>query len=313
MSLDPVVQQAVKRTMELGTYSQTAVSRGAGLSTATISQYLKSTPENVVYKGDIDAVQKKLKTWADREAERFMAPRPPPFAPTAISEEITTVLRLAHVERVICVVVGPPGVGKSATIDRYVRQVGDAILLTANPNWDARAILSGICAGMGAPSKGSTWQIADRVMESLTGTGRLIIVDNAEFLKYPALETLRCIQDRARMGLVLCGMQRLYDTMIGRERGLYSHLFSRVSKCTVLSGEVERADVTRIVKSVLPDASDMEMEMFVVIANDQMGGRLRDLVQVLCHLKRTMNTTHQRVSREMIREAGNLLMFRAKN
>lgn len=310
--LDLELQQGLRRVLTLGKFSQSAAARGASLSPATVSQFLASTPENILYKGDMERVQKKLRVWVDLTAERFLAPAPPPFVPTAISEDIQQTLRLAHVERVIGVVVGPPGIGKTAAIDHYSKEVGDTVSLYANASWDARAVLVGICSALGVQAKGSTWQIAQRATEALTGTGRLLVVDEAQFLKYPALEILRCIQDRARMGLVLCGMQRLYNNMMGRDREIYAHLFSRVARCLVLTGEIEEVDIIKIVRSVFPDASAREIEMFIGITNDPSGGRLRNLIQVVCHLKRHLTVTNTKLSAEMVQEAGNLLMFKAK-
>ena len=311
MSLDLEVQQSLRRVMSLGGLSLAGAARGCNLSTATLSTYLRSTPEAVLYKGDLDGIQKRIATFTKRELERALAPQPPPFVETVISQEIAGVFRLSHVERVIGVVVGPPGVGKTATIEHYVQEMGDTISLSVNAMWDARAILVALCNSLGAQAKGSTWQIAERAIEALTGTGRLVIVDEAQFLKYPALETLRCIHDRARMGLVLCGMQRLYDNMMGKERGLYSHLFSRVTRCALISGDIDGMDVSRIAKSVFPDVTAREMEVFQTIANDPSGGRLRNLVQVLCHLKRTLTATSGKMTPDLIRDAGNLLMFRS--
>lgn len=304
--LNTDLQQSLRKVINLGSLPQTAVAKGAGISTTVVSQFLNSTVENILYKGDMEKVQKKLQQYVERETQRIMAPQPPPYLELGNSTAISEVLKLSHIERVMCVIVGPPGTGKSFSINQYAREVGDVIYVTANPSWRTKALVASICTPLGIQTAGPSYQLVERVIETLSGTGKIVVIDEAQSLSYESLEVIRSIHDRAGIGVVLSGMQRLHDNMIGRGRGLFAHLYSRVSRCLVLSHEIDTEDVARIVRAVFPEASATEVRLFEQICNQ--AGRLRTLVQMLCHLRRTANMSRTGLNIEMIREVKTTLM-----
>ena len=55
------------------------------------------------------------------------------------------------------------------------------------------------------------------IVKKLKGSGRMIIIDEAEHLPYKALELLRRVHDKAGMGVLLVGLPRLiHKIMEGR-------------------------------------------------------------------------------------------------
>ncbi|EOF6267776.1 AAA family ATPase, partial [Salmonella enterica] len=70
-------------------------------------------------------------------------------------------------------------------------------------------------------------ELSEECIQALTGTGWVILVDEAELLPYRALEVLRRIHDRSGVALVLAGMPRLLVNLKG-SRGEYAQLYSRV-------------------------------------------------------------------------------------
>ena len=81
----------------------------------------------------------------------------------------------------------------------------------------------------------------------------MIIVAEAEYLPYKALELLRRIYDKANVGVLLVGMPKLLKNLRG-EKGQYTQLYSRVGIVKELKS-LTKEDGLAIVSSVIPDTS----------------------------------------------------------
>ena len=53
------------------------------------------------------------------------------------------------------------------------------------------------------------------IVEKLTGTRGIVIVDESDHLTYDAIEELRYIQEKAEVGFALIGNDRVYTRMQG--------------------------------------------------------------------------------------------------
>ncbi|SQC93451.1 Uncharacterised protein [Cedecea neteri] len=110
----------------------------------------------------------------------------------------------------------------------------------------------------GAKRTGNIHELSEECIQALTGTGWVILVDEAELLPYRALEVLRRIHDRSGVAIVLAGMPRLLINLRG-SRGEFAQLYSRVGMCLNLEthkDKSEQEDFNRILGSLLADGDE---------------------------------------------------------
>ncbi|MCX8957192.1 ATPase [Erwinia psidii] len=232
-------------------YTQKKVATKTGLSTAVISQYLKG-----VYNGNIGNVESALADFISREEERARRREvKESFVPTQLAGLALGLIGNAHMDGDIGVIYGPAGMGKSMALKRYVAMNKGAILIEADPGYTAKVLLQELCARLGVKTCGNIHELSEECIQALTGTGWVVLVDEAELLPYRALEVLRRIHDRSGVGLVLAGMPRLLINLKG-SRGEYAQLYSRVGMALDIEahkGKSEADDFNTILASLLPE------------------------------------------------------------
>ncbi|GHU56388.1 hypothetical protein AGMMS49975_19590 [Clostridia bacterium] len=146
--------------------------------------------------------------------ERMAAPKEPPFQETAISKQVWETIRYAHIQHQMAVVYGdaavyvniPSNMGTMATLDYRIAK---------------KLRVSG---------KNSVERF-EHIIETLSGSNKVIIVDEAQELTAKAIDHLRAIYDEACVGVVLIGNEKIKETLRGigdsQERGR-TQLFSRI-------------------------------------------------------------------------------------
>ncbi|MCL1162491.1 AAA family ATPase [Shewanella chilikensis] len=222
------VIQMLKPLLEEGCITQSQLAKEIGNSGAVISQYLKGN-----YGGDVDAVTEKLSHWLNMRKTRNSQIVAPGFVETQTAKQILNALNYAHAAELISVVFGASGVGKSTTCRQYINSNNNCWMITASPAVSGIGeCLYEIALELGmddAPKrKGS---LSRAIKRRLTGTGGLLIVDEADHLDYPSLEALRILQEQTGIGMVLVGNNRVYSQLTGGRRNEdFARLFSRVSK-----------------------------------------------------------------------------------
>ena len=88
----------------------------------------------------------------------------------------------------------------------------------------------------------------------MKGTGRLLIIDEAEQLSYKSLEMIRRLHDKSGIGVLLAGMHKLLGNLRGI-RGEYAQLYSRVGMAVKLE-PLQEADTQSIIGHLLSEAGD---------------------------------------------------------
>ncbi|EDE9841179.1 AAA family ATPase [Salmonella enterica subsp. enterica] len=241
----------LKDVMERRGYSQTQVARAIGRSGAVVNQFLQGK-----YTGDITDIQERITSFINREQEKEKNRRiQAHFVTTEMAAKGLEVLAYAHQECEICVLYGAAGLGKTMLLKEYVSRNKDALLIEADPGYTARTILEELCRLLGVKVRGNIHELIDACVRELRGSGRLLMVDEAELLPYRALEILRRLHDKAGTGVVLAGMPRLLINLKGR-RGEFAQLYSRVALALNLGDALSRDDFNQIAVNMMPEAGE---------------------------------------------------------
>jgi len=218
--------QARQFLAESGTSRQT-LAKAIDWSPASVSRWLTDD-----YTGDSATIARAVASFLARQEEKAASPPVDgPFAMTRQAAEILPVLNYAHVHSTMGVIVGPSGNGKTAALKHYAAENAGAVLFSVHPaNHSMSEIIHQLFELLGKPGggRGTLGGLVKRLTAKLAGSGRLLIIDEAQFLDHQTVEVLRAIHDSARIGLVFCGMPRLYRDLVGNTVELWEQIRTRV-------------------------------------------------------------------------------------
>lgn len=160
-------------------------------------------------------------------------PEAPEWVETPTSKKILAGLRYAQLASDIVVIYGGAGLGKTHSIRQY--QATSLNVFHAEMSPSTRGVLASleeIALAVGLSNYGSRPAFMHRtICARLRNTGGLMVIDEAQELSVLALDQVRCIHDRARIGIALVGNERVYTQMTGSNRAAYlDRLYSRIGK-----------------------------------------------------------------------------------
>ena len=243
------LNEELKKIMREKNYSISRVARSKGISPTTLHLWL-----NGKYNGNVEKVTKAIEQFIEDEYLRAKNIRIP-FVNTTIAEDVFEIARTCHIENEIGVCCGDAGLGKTFAVKRYNIEHLDVILIEADFGYTPKVLFSEIHKKLGFNGTGSIHSMLLDIVDKLKDSGRLIIVDEAEYLPYKALELLRRIYDKANVGILLVGMPKLLKNLRG-ESGQYTQLYSRVGIVKELS-PLTKEDSLAILSSVTPDSESI--------------------------------------------------------
>ncbi|EJD6043022.1 AAA family ATPase [Morganella morganii] len=281
-------------------WSQAQAARGIGVSTAVINQFLQNK-----YNGDVNAVEEKVRQFLSRELERDKSRRiKPVYVDTLMARKGRDVIRMAHMDSDINVIYGDAGMGKTMIIRQYAKENLNAVLIEADPGYTARVVLEELCNKLGLSKRGNMHELSESIIQNLRDSGRIILVDEAENLPYRALETLRRIHDKSGVGIVLAGMPRLILNLKGK-RGEYKQLYSRVGFALRMGESLPEDDITNMITTMLPEASEPEVLNALYKACK---GNARRLFKFLRGISNGSQISGQPIDVQMVHEFSEMLI-----
>ncbi len=209
-------RQAIADFMGQSRKSQRQLSKETGLSTSVISQFLNGT-----YTGDNEEVAKTIGQYLAVGKERLNSVSDVQFIEKLYNtQEVLFACNYAHRNNDITLVSGDAGAGKTTALKYYAENNTGVIFITANACiTTATAILSLICRQIGRQVPTRRAALMNTLVEQLTGTNRLIIIDEADHLLLDALQAVRNLNDIAHCGIVLSGNDKIYRQMLSPRRG----------------------------------------------------------------------------------------------
>ncbi len=292
------LQDQLRELIEKKGLTASAVARSLGISASALSQWLDGK-----YGGNVERVDRAVKGFLQRWQEKQALPAHHiPFIMTSVVNKTFEMARFCHLENEIGVLVGPAGVGKTWAVQEYVRQNTDVVLLEVDPGYTASSLFKDLARKLGFLPNGNLHDVFEDVVERLRGSGRLIIIDEAEHLPYRALELLRRVYDKAGIGILLVGMPRLIENLRGR-KGEYQQLYSRVGIYANLQ-KLHIQDAEAIVNQVVPEANGL-----CRIFYDLSTGNTRVLTKLIKRSLRIAGINDKPLNQEVVMAAARTLII----
>lgn len=223
--------------------SQSKIAKELGVSDGVVSAFINGT-----YKTPHQIVDKVEALLSMQEA-KGIAPQAPGFVMTSVSKRIMDTMEYCHLLGKTGIAYGDAGVGKTMSIMEYKKLHPESIVITGNPVFSS---ISGIndllCEQMGIREKNAK-RICMEIISRLKGSGRLLIVDEAQYLTKKALEYIKCIGDGSGVGICLVGNEEIISKVKGTGKSDFAQLFSRVFSRAVLTHDIKESDIELIFKS----------------------------------------------------------------
>ena len=231
--------------------SQNAAARAIGVGQSTFSQWLKDR-----YAGDNERVAHDVLDWLRRERDR--ADRPSigdrDVVETSVYQRVHQVVRMAHHERDVGVVIGDAGLGKTLALEAYEEaHPSSTVRIEVGPEYSAKSVAIALNCELGGDGSGTLFDLMQENYDRLEGTDTVVIIDQAEILPTRGLELCRRVHDVCDLGVVLAGMPKLLAHLQGSSGDL-KQLYSRVGLKARVE-ELSDEDLRMLVEVHAPSAA----------------------------------------------------------
>ena len=281
---NPALIQRTQRYMETHSISQNQFAAKVNLSSAALSSYL-----NQKYKGSVEAVERQLSEFfkLDEEAEAAaektasLLPRAA-YVPTSISEDVCQSIRFSQLEHCMVVLHGDAGVGKSKGAQKFLRDhPTNAVGISITPSTGTlNGSIKLLARALRVPECRNKMDQMMAMRSRFDGTNWVIVIDEAQHLKYAALEEIRSLTDDNPMtgehgvGVVLIGNSEVYSRLQGRQQAQFAQLFSRIRmQREYTTRKVKEDDVRKLFPVLAEQNARKELDFLLSVCRSPWGMR----------------------------------------
>lgn len=298
------VRERANGLLASGEVSQGGLAKQAGIAGGALSAFLKDT-----YTGNNENVAKKLLPVLEANKARkeaVLLVKEPEIIETTIMKEMWFGLQYASDRNDVIVIYGAPGIGKTITLETYVKANPNVIFFTGSPNIrSGRDVMEELLEAMNKKADGRNKALEKNIINSLKNTNRMIIIDEAHFLRLDGLETLRRIYDATKCPLVLVGNPKIMEIITEKNKTVTGQFFSR-SVRIALETDVSMEDVKGI---VLQNGIDLQDDCLTELHRTANAiGALRIMTKLFLFAWTIANRSKQAISLEHILSAKKVIV-----
>ena len=157
-------------------------------------------------------------------------------------------------------VYGDAGVGKTQAVRAYLRDNSLAIGITVSPSYASITGVNELIAEQLGVRERVARKIYAEIISKLKGSGRVLIIDEAQHLTVRALNHLRCISDESGVGIAFVGNEEVYTKMKGSGKADFAQLFSRIGmRREVLTVTTTLDDIKKVFSEACLDGDALEL------------------------------------------------------
>lgn len=246
--------------------SQSEIAKELGISPAQLSAFLGGT-----YKAPHTVVP-KIEALLEQHESRKMAPKAPEYADTTVSKQVMDAIEYCHLQGKIGVIYGDAGIGKTMGIRHYCELNPMAISITISPAFATMSGVNDLLSDKIGVRETSARRIYSELVNRLSGSGRVIIIDEAQHLTKKTLEHLRSISDETGVGICFVGNEEVYSRLKGTGKADFAQIFSRIAiRKPVFLSSIKKVDIDKIFFDAHLD--DESLEFLYKIAKTRYGIR----------------------------------------
>lgn len=240
MSEQEARQKIVEYRDERG-MTQAAIARELNIGQSALSDFLKGK-----YKAPHKIIP-KIEALVNYKKEKSITPEAPDFAPTSITRMVMETIKYCQLQGKIGCVYGDAGVGKTTTINQFCKNNTLAIKITISPAFASVAGFNELLADKLEIKERVSRRVYREAVERLSGSGMVVIIDEAQHLTAKTLDYIRCLCDESGAGIVLVGNEQVYKRIKNNSQAEFAQLYSRVGKPShVLVNQITLEDVRSI-------------------------------------------------------------------
>lgn len=275
------LQQRLRDYKTTNGFTWKVIEKKTGVPQGTISAFATGS-----YGGDNAAVAAKIDRFFRAQESRDRLEETvsiaPGFQPIPTADNIHKILHFARMSELV-VVVGDPGLGKTAALRQFAVTVPNTWLTTLSPTTGSKnaMLLHLLQTGFKAKRQFGSGQALSRLIrDNVEGRQGVIIVDEAQHASADAIEELRAIHDETGVGLALVGNREVLTRIEGKQReAAFAQLYSRVSYRLILD-KPEDGDVAMLLNAweIIHPA---ERAFLTQIAMRPGGGGLRQITKIM--------------------------------
>jgi|GEM_PF-1545658 len=193
--------------------SAAQVSRQCGYSKSTLSDWAARK-----YAGDVDAVTHAVNDWMERDGRRQDSRRPKDYIQTEVAESMRSIIMLADKLTMMATIVVPAGAGKTLVLRAMTEQM-NGLYVSCAAGMSVRDFYLAIARALGGrDTKGTSSELRRFIVEKLTGTKRVIFIDEAHQLG-ARIGYIRSIYDEAKVAVVMAGTDEILKFTDDRAHG----------------------------------------------------------------------------------------------
>ncbi|MFV0351713.1 MAG: AAA family ATPase [Oscillospiraceae bacterium] len=275
---------------EVGNQSKAAAN--IGINKTIISLYINSNygPASDFGKGDLVGTEAKLAEYFLIQDARAQHPtRTSPsriedgrYVPTTISEQVYKAIRYCQLEKGIMMLHGDSGIGKTMGAGQYVRDnPSTAIYISVTPTTGALSrFIRALAQKLRIAESRNQWAMVEEIQAKLRGSNKVLIIDEAQNLKYTTMEEIRDwttpdpIDFTPGIGIVLIGNPEMHRRMSrGRYSDRYDQQENRCRPMPLSRRQITKDDVKKIFPGLDNPEHDAEASYLLAVCRSKCGIR----------------------------------------
>lgn len=287
------LQERLKSHIKLNNLRHNEVSKAIGYSETSLSQWLSGS-----YKADTKGIDENIFAYLEREEarEKEVVKNPNTVVTNAVNILFDSA-KLSHLDKRMRVICGEAGIGKTTAIKEYEKANTGVIIINSNITISPKKLCKLFYEKLGIAGSSHTGDMLDEIILKLKDTDKLVIIDEAEYLPYKALEIIRTIYNECNIGILLVGTPDLYYNLKG-QKNQHSMLWSRVTRADFLK-ELTLKETESIVKQYFTEIDKEVVKEFHKLSE----GNTRTLINLIVNTFTLTTRTGHKINKTMIKIA----------
>lgn len=301
------LQTRIRSMIDRDGMSQNSVAKKLDISPTALSQYLNSK-----YNGDISALENSITKLLDLNVQQKKYGKIAlDFVQTTVANKVSNIAQICQLNGEIALCTGLSGLGKTTAIKNYAKKHSGVIVIDPDEQINVRALMHYFCKPLRLEQgiNESNVSFAEKIVNKLNRSGKLIIVDESENLDVSCFRALRKIHDRcnATVGLLFVGTDALANKL-SKLGGEYDYLFTRFSYIDNLD-TLTINDTSLLVNQIFPNCGDSLIELFHATAR----ANARVLFNLLKRTRDIVTSSGEELNASIIKSASGFVGASLKN